>query len=414
MKTKTLFTLYAVVLLLASGVAIAKFIQNKEEGAVTKFSRGYKPFEKLSPGEIAEVELKGASQSTTIKEVDGEWVVSNRKNYPAKVQDLKSLIRKINNLTVAQSLEAGESFNPRFGMDGSSSDEASHGIEIILRKADRSEITRLKLGKEVSSGGNKDPMTAMMGGGGVSGRFVRLNADPDSVYVINDAMNEAKSQPKDWLIPDFINVQNITSVSLSKPGKLAEEDWLVTRPDSNSDFTLDGVLPEGRELDTASVNALKSILSFAKFEDVVSEKAAEGLVDKTKTQRAIITTADGFSYTLDITPKEAQGTRNYLMTVNVLGEFSKERNKPEGEDPDIAKQADEDYAKKLKENNDKLQLEQSLNGRVFEVTAYTVQAFMKKRDGFFAMKAAPASAPPANNTQPRVTSQPVMFPGTGQ
>ena len=416
MKTKTLVTLYAIVLLLAGGVAVAKFIQNKEESTATRFERGYKPFSDLSSGEIEEIDLKGGDQSATIKIADGKWVVANRENYPANVQNLQNLIRTINDITVAQSLEAGESFNPRFGMDSSSSDPAMHGTTVTLKKVDGSIITRLQLGKEVESNENEDPMAAMMsGGGGASGRFIRLSDDPESVYVINDAMTEAQSNPAEWLVSDFIKIANITSISLSSAGNLDEVAWSVTRPNSTGTFTLDGDVQAGKEIDATALSALNNVFGYANFEDVVSAKAAEGLMNTSQTQRALITTADGFRYQLDITPKGAAGTKNYLMTVSVSADIVKERTKSEGEDPDIAKQADVDYAKKVKADEEKLAFEKSLEGRIFEVTEFTVQPLMKKREEFYAVKAPPTSTTPANNNnQPRVTSPPVMFPGTGQ
>ncbi len=420
MKIKTLVTLYAIVLLLAAGVAVAKFIQNKEESTATRFERGYKPFSDLSSGEIEEIDLKGADQTATIKIIDGKWVVANRENYPANVQNLQNLIRTINDITVAQSLEAGESFNPRFGMDSSSSDPAMHGTTVTLKKVDGSVITRLQLGKEVKSNENEDPMAAMMsggggGGGGASGRFIRLSDDPESVYVINDAMTEAQSNPAEWLVSDFIKIANITSISLSPAGKLDEVAWSVTRPNSTGTFTLDGDVQAGKEIDATALSALNNVFGYANFEDVVSAKAAEGLMNTSQTQRALITTADGFRYQLDITPKGAAGTKNYLMTVSVSADIVKERTKPEGEDSDIAKQADADYAKKVKVGEEKLAFEKSLEGRIFEVTEFTVQPLMKKREEFYAVKVPPISTTPTNNyNQPRVTSPPVMFPGTGQ
>lgn len=415
MKTKTLFTLYAIAIALAVGVFIAKLVQNAEEDSSTQFTRGYKPFENLSPGEIAEIHLKGADNATTIKIADGKWVVAERENYPVNLDSLQSLIRKMKDLTVAQALEAGESFNPRFGMDEKSSDPDTHGSVLTLKTADGKEITRMNIGKEIASA-SQDPMAAMMGGGNTaSGKYVRLKPDPDSVYVVNDALSEAKTHPKDWLVKDFIKVQNITSVSLSPEGKPGQTAWKVSRANSTGDFTVEGGIPAGKELNTGTVNPLKNILGYPNFEDVVSAEAAKGLQGNAKSRRAIITTADGFTYTLDIAPKEAKGTEKYLMKVEVSAQLKTERDKPAEESEEAAKTAEEAFQAALKANQEKLAQEQALKGRVFEVTSYTVQALLKSKDDLLQDKAAPAAAGGAPAGAPSfnpgsVTTPPFQIP----
>ena len=85
MKNKTLIILYSVAAFFALCVIIAKVVANAESDSVTKFNRGDQPFENLSPGAVAELELKGADHTATIKIVDGKWVVAERNNYPVNI-----------------------------------------------------------------------------------------------------------------------------------------------------------------------------------------------------------------------------------------------------------------------------------------------------------------------------------------
>ena len=383
MKTKTLFTLYAVATALALGVLIAKVIQNSEENSSTKFARGYKPFNELAPGDIAKIELKDAEQSSTIEIKDGKWTVAEREGYPVNLSSLQKLIRKINDLTITQSLEAGASFDPRFGMDQTSNDSELHGTHLTLKKADGSLITSLKLGKEVAASGQQDPMAMMMGrGNSSSGRYIRLQEDPEGVYVVSDSLGEALAHPKDWLSKEFIKIENITSVSLSPAGAPSSIEWKVSRPDASADFTLEGGIPEGKELNKGVIDAFKNILRYAGFEDVISQSAFVGLADQTKTRRAVITTADNFTYTLDITPKDAEGASSKLLTVSVTGDLITTRVKKDNETEEQAKQAQEAFDKSLKEKKAQLKLEQSLAGKIYDVTDYTVQALLKSRSDF--------------------------------
>lgn len=421
MKLKSLITLYVTVAVLAAGVFIAKSIQNAEEDSSARHSRGYKPFQHLSPGEVAEIQLIGAENTSTIKIHDQKWVVAERENYPVKVSALQSLLRKIQELSVAQDLEAGESFNPRFGMDENSSDPETHGTKLLLKKASGEEIAQLKIGKDLASAGPTDPLAGMMGGGNQSsGKYIRLTSDPNSVYVINDALSEAQTHPKEWLSEDFIQVKKITSISLSPKGNPEAVEWTLSRPDITEPFSLEGALPEGKQLNMATINGFNNILAFARFEDVVSEKAAQGLRDKNGTQRARIKTEDGFSYELEISPKAAEGSENYLMTIKVSAELKTEREKPKEETEEVAKTMGAAFQKTLKENQEQLKREQALQGRVYEVTPYTVQALLKGKADLL-QDTPPAAATPApavseGALQPRltprqITTPPVRVPG---
>lgn len=404
MKLKTLFTLYTIVALLALGVIVTKAIQNSETDSSTKFKRGYKPFEKLSAGDVSIVEFKGPDKTSTIKAVDGQWVVTERENYPANLSALQSLLRSINDLTITQSIEAGESFDPRFGMDEKSSDDNTHGTVITLKKADGSEITRLKVGKDIEKGGPENPMAAFTGGGAnTSGKFIRLQEDLDSIYVVNESFTDAKASPSDWLLPDFISPQGIISVTASEEGKLEEKAWTFSRPNTSSAFSLEGGLPEGKNLNESQVNLFDRLFSYSKFEDIVSAAAAEGLKDSAKERRIQIKTEDGFTYVLHLTPKKAEGTENVLLTIDVTGEFATDRTKGEKETAEEAKSADEAFATELKTKQEKLTADQGFAGRVFEVTKNTVQTLLQPKSNFL------KEATPASVTEPGTATPPLPF-----
>ena len=203
-------------------------------------------------------------------------------------------------------------------------------------------------------------------------------------------------------------MSNPVSITVSPEGKLSETDWQVTRADATQDFTLAGDAPAaGMEVDTSALNSLKNALSRARFEDVVSEQAAVGLADTTKARQVTIKTLDGFLYTLTITPKVAEGTQNYLLTVQVGAQFAQTRTKVEGESEEEATAADAKFAAELKTKQEKLDQERKLQGITYEVTNYTVQALVKSRTDLIKEKQAaqPARAPMS------ATSPPFQFGG---
>ena len=402
MKTKTLTILYGLVAVLALGVLVAKQSQNQDSLSSAKYERGHKPFANLPAGEIAQVEITDGDMTSTIHIHDGKWSVKERQNYPADFSALQSLIRELSEITIAQSLEAGATYDARFGMDLSSDDPDQHGTVITLKKSDDQVITTLRLGKAVDSG-EQDQM-AMLMGGGAKGQHIRLDDDADAVYVINSTLNGAKSHPKNWLAKDFIKVANLSKVSLTQPNS-TDLEWEVE--EQNGTFTLLGDIPEGKELNTGALSSIGNLFQYARFDDILSEKAAQGLIDHSKTQTAHLKTKDGFSYQIEIASKVAPQSKNKIVKIQTSAKLNEKRPPVEGESAEQATQAEAQFSAELEGLKKKLAQEQRINGVYFEVSEYTVQALLKSRNDLLQ---APQPAQPGQRPG-SVTSPPFRFGG---
>ncbi len=389
MKTKTLILLYGIVAVLALGVILATNFQNADSGSSAKFERGNKPFAKLPADDIATIELKEGDVTTTLVQKEGAWTVSERQNYPANLGKMQSLIRSINELSVTQSLEAGESYDARFGLD----------TTVSLKKSDGSVFRSLKIGKDITNG-QQNQMAMMMGGSNANGCYIRLPEDEGIVYATNTVISDASASPKNWLAKDFIQVKKITEITLSKPGKPDEVEWKVTRPNAMGKFALEGDIPAGKMANASALSSLENQFGYASFEDVLSPSAGEGLSDVSKARRATILTEEGFTYTINIAPKTVKGTENHLLTVQVEGYFVTERVRPEAETVEEGDSADEHFATQLAEKKEKLAKEKELEGIYFEVTKLTIQNLFKSRDELLTEMA--AATPSPSTTTPAI------------
>jgi len=387
MKTKTLILLYGIVAVLALGVILATNFQNADSSSFAKFARGKKPFEKLSANDIASIELTEDDVTTSLVQKDGKWTVLERQNYPANFGKMQSLIRSINELSVTQSLEAGESYDARFGLD----------TTVSLKKADGSVIRSLKVGKDITNG-QQNQMVMMMGGSNSNGCYIRLPEDEGTVYATNTTISDASASPKNWLAKDFLQIKKITTITLSKPGKLDEAEWKVTRPNATAKFTLEGGIPSGKMADSSALSSLENQFGYASFEDVLSSSAGEGLSNASKARRATILTEDGFTYTITMAPKTVEGTENHLLTVQVEGEFATERVRPEAETVEEGDSADEYFATQLAEKKEKLAKEKELEGTYFEITKLTIQNLFKSRDELLTDSSSAATPSPSTTT----------------
>ena len=194
--------------------------------------------------------------------------------YPANTAFINDLIRTLSELKITHGMEAGPSFAPRFGMDETSTNPVDRGLTATFKDLNGKEIAKVSLGKNIDGGAPPSPM----GGGGAVGRYVRNQVD--------------KTDPA----------------------------WKLSREGEDAEFKLEGA--SGSEvLDTAATTPLKSIFSYARFEDIVPiAKVAERSASNGK-RTVTIETFEGFTYTVTITPSKPttppDATETFLVTVEV-------------------------------------------------------------------------------------------------
>ena len=356
------------------------------------------------------ITIEGAEHSTKLAKKDGEWVVADRADYPANTSTVNQFLRDVKELEVTQGIEAGPSFAPRFGMDADAKDAAEHGLQVAFGNGSGETLATVSFGKNISSGALDNPM---MGGGAV-GRYVRNHADESGFYAVSEMLPSLTADPKTWLKTDFFSPEKIESISISKAGS-EDVAWKVVRDGEEAEFKLDGA--EANEvLDATSGNPLKSLFSYARFEDVVSADDFAERADGSQTLTAVIKTFEGFTYTLAITPpkkddnEDAEGDDDgedandggsdaHFLTVSVSAELPKERKKEEGEKEEDAKTKDEAFATRSKELAEKLEKEKALEGRIYQVAKYTVDPLLKKRSELVKKpEAQPAAGSPGGTT----------------
>ena len=163
-------------------------------------------------------------------------------------------------------------------------------------------------------------------------------------------------------------------------------------------------------LDTTVTSPLKSLFSYARFDDVVPADKVAGRIVADGKRTVTLETFEGFTYTVNISPTQATAapaapaspdaepaaTDNFLVTVDVTAELPKERKKEEGEKPDDAKTKDTAFTERLKTLTEKLAKEKALAGITFEVGKSSVEALLKDRAGLIAKATPPAAEGAAN------------------
>jgi len=407
MNKRQVIILWVIAIALGAAVTAVKVSQNQSTRSATKRSQGQTLFESFPANDAASIEIQGAAGSVTLAKKDAKWVVAQRDGYPANNTFVNDFIRTLGELKITLGLEAGPSFAPRFGMDEAATKPADRGLTATFKDAAGKEIAKVSLGKNIESSSAPSPM----GGGSAVGRYLRNHADDSGFYAVSEMFPSVSDDAKRWLDSGFINPEKIKSITLSQPGK-AETDWKLTRDDENAEFKLEGATA-AEVLDTSVTSPLKSLFSYARFEDVVpaNKRAERAAADGKRT--AVIETVEGFTYTLQITPTkpgtaapatpdaEPAATDNFLVTVEVAAEIPKERKKAEGEKPEDAKAKDDAFAERQKVLTEKLAKEKALAGITFEVARTTVDPLLKDRAALItkATPPPPAEGAPTSGVQ---------------
>ena len=188
-----------------------------------------------------------------------------------------------------------------------------------------------------------------------------------------------EGDPGIWLNKeDFIKVQKIASIAVDyKEGD--NESFSLSRESDTGDFILAGEIPVGKELDSSKVSGLKTILSNASFEDLLTEEEA-AKIDEAKVTEATLTTFEGFTYKILIGEKDSDKNRipvKFAVTADLPTERVVEAGKEETEEEKT--KADADFQTKLKENQDKLAQEKALESHWFTLSSFRIDPLLKSR-----------------------------------
>jgi hypothetical protein len=408
MTKRTVFILWIIAIILGGAVASLKLSQNHATESATKRQRGQKLFDNFPAADVASVTIDGAGTSVHLAKKNNSWVVGEREDYPANAATVNEFLRTLGELKVSQGIEAGPSLARRFGMDAQTSAKDDRGLTVTFKDASGKDLAAVSFGKSTSSAGaEENPMM-----GGATGRFVRNHSDESGIYVVNQAFPTLTDDAKRWLKEDFVQIEKIKSVSITRPGN-ADIAWKLTRDAEEGEFKLDGA-KDKETLDPTATSPLKSLFSYARFDDVLPAAKAQEASKADEKRTVAIETFEGFNYNFTIAPKktdpktdvpkdksdeQAAGGETYLLTVTVKARIPQERKKEANEKPEDAKAKDAAFQERHKALTEKLAKEEALAGHVYEVSKWTVESLLKDRAALI-KKDAPSATPEANQATP--------------
>ena len=358
MKKKQLYTLIVVVVILAILYAYQKKSREKNWDDGNKSAS-----EKLLPAnfdteKIAAVRITKDGKSLTMEKKDAGWGLKERFGYPIDFASLKSMFFDLYETGVAQTLDLVPT-----QVEAMALNEKSGAVKLELLDAKGEVLQKLFFGKKHSNKKSDaenvpNPYGFNMGGSVEVGRYLLLN---DGRYVIAaETFDKVDQDATKWLNQDFFSISNVKKASLTKKGKAL---WNVARGKSSDDLKLVGAaVPANKEVDTSKLNSVKNAFNYFQFADIA------GTSKEAPLKNASVLTVedfDGFKYVIDYDPAE-KGENKLQVSVSWKGKKNRDAAKDEKPEDKAAK--DQAFAKKIKENKDKvIELNARLRGWTYLV-----------------------------------------------
>lgn len=369
-----------ILLVLLAGIVGAAYYQsNQRNSRLNRASSGAtKTRELLLPdfdiNGIKKLRIKEDKQETTVTVQGDQWVVAERGSYPANKEKLQTVLMSLKYEKIKAGRRIGKDSWGKIGVN-SPGDATAFGVGTLVELLDEAGTVKhsFVLGGKVSSSGGQDSQMSMFGGGPQGNRFIRLKNE-EIIYEIANQFSDIENKPEAWLLKDFVAVSKLKSIEVTAPK--AEDSWKASKKaESDADFVLEGA-KAGEKLDDGKVS-LASFLSSPSFDDVLAkDKAAETLKDSVK---AVLTTFEGFTYTVQAAKKTVDGSDKWYMTVTTTAAIPQKREAVKDEKPEDKKKKDEEFDTQKKTLEEKLAKEKACDGWVYQVTEYTINTLFKKR-----------------------------------
>ena len=365
-------------LLVLGGAGLALFWQDLSAWRSTNAKIGSKVFEKLPVNEVAQVRLYDGKGEVTLALKDARWVVKQRGDYNASVQEIGDLLVKLPDVKVVQTESVGATLLPRLNLlaPGKDVKPESAGTQLELSDKSGQVIGSLLLGKKVIKI-EQSPLPIKQET--PVGRYV-LSPGNATVLVLSDALKNADAKPAQWLARDFFKAERIKSLAAGGEGA----PWKIARNEEYGQWKF----AEGAgQLDPSKAVAAVNALAGLSFNDVAIDIKPENL-DQPRT--LIAETYDNLAYTIRLAKKP--GGDDYYLSVAVSGEAARARAPEKGEKPADKERLDKQFEESLKKLDERVKLEKNLAAWTYVVAAKSLAPVIVARGELVAAARPPAPA----------------------
>jgi len=354
---------------------------------------GGKLYASFPLNDVAAITIKQSDGEVNLIKKDDLWTVKERGGYPANFNNISELLRKVWEMKIAKPVRVGQSRLAQLELLGP---DKSPSTLLEFKHKDSMPIEQLLLGAKHM---RESPANSQWGGGSFpDGRYVMLGNDINSVALISDPMTSAEPRPADWLMKDWLKIENLRSISVTTTN--ADGTWSLSRESATNDWKLADI-KAGEDVDSSKFSSVTSALSQPSFNDVATNAAPEQTgLDHPRIAR--LETLDGFTYAIKIGGKTED--ENYYFQVAVSANLPKERTAEPEEKPEDKERLDKEFAEKKQKQEEKLKAEKAFDGWTYIVSKWTIEPLLKERKDFM------ADHKEKEETKPGAADTPPIFP----
>ena len=371
-----------VLVLVIGGIGVTMFKRDTDAWRGPDSRLGERVLPKLDVSDIAHIHIAHKKDELNIVHQDGVWRVQERGGFPADPALISELTFKAREWKIVQSEPISEAQRPRVDV---APPDAAEGASTLLefRDKDGKPLASLYLGKKHLG---KPPLQVKgFDKGQPDGRYLVVGADPKTLLVVGDPMNNVEPKPEKWLAKEFARVDRIKRLKVDTGDPAMSYE--LSREQEMGDWVLAGVRADQTN-PSAAVSATNALYQLA-FVDVVAGMKPEQL-DK----HTVITaeTFDGWTYTMQLAPKPGDDAHVYF-TLAVTGEAKRSERQPvKDEKPEEKDKRDKEHEERFKRLEAQLAREKSFAGRVFLVESKIVAPLLRSRSRFIEEPEKPAPA----------------------
>ncbi len=285
--------------------------------------------------QIDRVQIVAAgNDSTTLINQDGQWLLEQRDNYPADMQQVRTALR---DLAEARKLEAKTAL-------------ASNYAQLGVQDVDLARETTVHL---MAEAGDTSVVNLLIGKSGRGGSYVR-QAGSEQSWLIDKRIalgrNTADYLDKALIVLPRDEVQRVAVTPLAGDAYAIEKG-----DDDDESFSLQPAAPSGRKLNMANINRLAAALASLRISDVMDSTEEE-----LSWSEAVLQSFDGLQLTLKLAKGEDSSQRYLQLSASALAD----------EDGDIDDEVQERAAA----------LNARSQGRIYRAPQYTVDALAMSYD----------------------------------
>ncbi len=277
MKSKNLLILGVVTIAI---IVVSMVTSNTKQSNVTDTTIGKLLFENLESriNDITQIEVVKGENKASISKIEGVWVVDNKNNRPADLQQIKQLFFTLATAKILERKTSKARQYPKLAVEDVDS-EGANSISATVKSSNGEILATAILGKPrpAKTDDGKDAFYIRKSGGAQS-------------WLVTGEIKISAIDAK-WLAKDLVSIdqQRIKSATITHPDgtqlKIEKKDPL------EENFTLLDIPKEKEIRNVATVNNLALGLKEIKLEDVLPKGKIE--FDKTSTTNTTFETFDG-------------------------------------------------------------------------------------------------------------------------